>query len=325
MRQQQRISLVAIALLSLLGLLRLFFAQLPDGGTLSDWTFELLDDFLSAVTAWPSYGNINSNTTTDIFSPQRMSNSYKNSPFSHVYVISLPHRTDRRDKMEKLLQVLDLNWTYVDAVSANSPVVADIVQYALATREERFSNVSYPKEFSWPTHLLSDLPSYTHISTTVATFSPLPRGWPAKASTKEWPKNEETSASTPLTCATGNHTFGPPFHHSLPSYMVLSPPKIACWYSHVQVLQDILTQSGGSIFGRDASQKNKMFLILEDDVNLEQNFQAQVHEAVDILPSGWDMLFLGQRYTSVINIQRIFIVQMLRTLLVQRGTLAACE
>ncbi|KAJ7641464.1 hypothetical protein FB45DRAFT_1022212 [Roridomyces roridus] len=46
---------------------------------------------------------------------------------SKTYVISLPRRTDRREKMERLREHLGVEWSYFDAGEAGTPLVTKIV------------------------------------------------------------------------------------------------------------------------------------------------------------------------------------------------------
>ncbi|KAJ3827206.1 hypothetical protein F5880DRAFT_1539597 [Lentinula raphanica] len=53
-----------------------------------------------------------------------------------IYVVSLPHRTDRRMRMEFLREYLGLNWTYVDATYADEEIVTTIMKNVYTLREE---------------------------------------------------------------------------------------------------------------------------------------------------------------------------------------------
>src|SRR5713101_7655894 len=64
---------------------------------------------------------------------QRLSHTpvFFNNPLdvvSKIYVISLPRRTDRRLQMDRLRDVLHLDWTYRDACEANASVVTTILR-----------------------------------------------------------------------------------------------------------------------------------------------------------------------------------------------------
>ncbi|KAJ3986466.1 hypothetical protein F5890DRAFT_990328 [Lentinula detonsa] len=53
-----------------------------------------------------------------------------------IYVISLPHRADRRIRMESLRKYLGLNWTFIDATYADEEIVATIMSNVYKLREE---------------------------------------------------------------------------------------------------------------------------------------------------------------------------------------------
>jgi hypothetical protein len=53
---------------------------------------------------------------------------------SHIFVISLRRRTDRRSDMLKLADIMHLNFTWVDAVDANHPDIPKIMQHVRAQR-----------------------------------------------------------------------------------------------------------------------------------------------------------------------------------------------
>ncbi|KAJ4490093.1 hypothetical protein J3R30DRAFT_30456 [Lentinula aciculospora] len=53
-----------------------------------------------------------------------------------IYVLSLPHRTDRRTRMELLRNYLSLNWTYIDATYVDEEVVSTIMGNVFKLREE---------------------------------------------------------------------------------------------------------------------------------------------------------------------------------------------
>ncbi|KAJ3810242.1 hypothetical protein F5876DRAFT_76961 [Lentinula aff. lateritia] len=53
-----------------------------------------------------------------------------------IYVLSLPHRTDRRDRMEYLQNYLGLHWTYMDATYADAEIIGTIMDNVRKIREE---------------------------------------------------------------------------------------------------------------------------------------------------------------------------------------------
>ncbi|OSX67952.1 hypothetical protein POSPLADRAFT_1043129 [Postia placenta MAD-698-R-SB12] len=70
---------------------------------------------------------------------------------SNIYVVSLPHRTDRRAAMERLKQALELDWTYVDAVPSGDPSIVDVLERVRRTRFPPGElQDDLPQQFAWP-------------------------------------------------------------------------------------------------------------------------------------------------------------------------------
>ncbi|KAK9899305.1 hypothetical protein P389DRAFT_209278 [Cystobasidium minutum MCA 4210] len=64
----------------------------------------------------------------------------KHSPtltFDHIYVLSLPHRTDRRSRMNKIAHALGLKFTFVDATGKDSPLIGWIAERVKEIRERK--------------------------------------------------------------------------------------------------------------------------------------------------------------------------------------------
>lgn len=57
--------------------------------------------------------------------------------FSHIYVLSLPNRTDRREMMTKLAKALGLEIIFVDAVDKESPFIRWIAEQVLEVRKRK--------------------------------------------------------------------------------------------------------------------------------------------------------------------------------------------
>lgn len=64
----------------------------------------------------------------------------KHSPtltFDHIYVLSLPHRTDRRSRMSKIARALGFQFTFVDATSKESPIIGWIAERVKEVRDRK--------------------------------------------------------------------------------------------------------------------------------------------------------------------------------------------
>lgn len=57
--------------------------------------------------------------------------------FDHIYVLSLPHRTDRRSRMNKIARALGFQFTFVDATSKDSPIIGWIAERVKEIRERK--------------------------------------------------------------------------------------------------------------------------------------------------------------------------------------------
>lgn len=235
--------------------------------------------------------------------------------FSQVLVVSRPSRVDRRATMERLRLALDIRWSYVDAISHDEPVVDSIIDCVKSVRSGTDSRI-----FEWP----SDFPSGTGD---LDSSEPLPSSksscFPSvlhAASTKfpsayfssgDAPVSDTLATSVqrsrdialssrsaaPLTSAREDHVHGVKFTSHLPSFMLLTPARIACWYSHLTAIQQIADYGhlGQHSEGNQSSLRkpDDAFLILEDDVDMEQDISERLRAVWSVLPAGWDIVFLG--------------------------------
>ncbi|KAJ3536590.1 hypothetical protein NM688_g6816 [Phlebia brevispora] len=224
--------------------------------------------------------------------------------FANTYVISLPHRTDRRISMERLRQAISVNWTYVDAVSAENPEIHWLMECIRSMRGDATvsSNLTYAEEFAWPPELDAD-PSAADASfepTSMTSWCPQsdipkPQSIPADPRNNDTKPEDFAPELRPLTCATRNLTHGPPLVPSLPPYMILTASKVACWNSHLQVLEKF---AYGPKDDKDGN-GHDVALILEDDVDIERDIRGRLRYLRDYLPENqWDILFLGHCWSN---------------------------
>jgi hypothetical protein len=192
---------------------------------------------------------------------------------SRTYVISLPRRKDRHGEMERLRTRLGLRWTHVVAEDSQSALVGRIMSQVRTLRQEEVLKINFPYPpnntiklpFQWPSPMSSvsfNDPSLETPSTLVST----------------------TSDSEPLTCATENFTLFP-YSPRLPEYKILSRSRIACWHSHLSAIQS------ASIHARE-----KVALVLEDDVDMEADIKQRLLTVWSLLPPDWDVVFLGESH-----------------------------
>ena len=188
---------------------------------------------------------------------------------AQIFVLSLPRRTDRREQMDRLRRDLGIRWTYVDATEASDERVNSILDHV---RWQRIQGVE--SDFRWP----------DDIESLVASDGPLQHAgsdlWATNSRPIRWQPSD--SVSTPLLCATSNDTLAP-FIAGLPVYRILSPAKVACWYSHWSIIHRIANDNS----------KPDVTMILEDDIDMERDIRERLHSVWQILPAGWDIVFLG--------------------------------
>ncbi|KAI0638907.1 hypothetical protein C8Q77DRAFT_1078280 [Trametes polyzona] len=223
--------------------------------------------------------------------------------FSQVFVISRATRLDRRAMMERLRLALDVSWTYLDAISSEDPVVHTILGCVRAYRRN-----SRARTFEWPDLQDQDVHPPLSLSNIwmsscflSAKSTPVPSSSDMFDTSPGWPTTTVDHPSAPLTCALKNRIQGIAYKPSLPSYLVLTPAKIACWCSHLAAIAavarfDSLVDRNG-VTGTPQS-KPTAFLILEDDVDMEQDVSAKLHSVWGSLPTDWEILYLGHCWSD---------------------------
>ncbi|KAF9221282.1 hypothetical protein BS17DRAFT_657135, partial [Gyrodon lividus] len=197
---------------------------------------------------------------------------------AHPYVISLPQRQDRRQRMEFLRTIQGLTWSIIDAIPENAPSVNRILNWVAAERTQRAEDAkigSGNSAFRWPAEIDA-------FAVTQAPLSPLGSdSWPTKPSSP--------TARSNLTCATEDHSV-PALTDSTPEWLKLSPAKIACWYSHVSAIRQFVD--------RPNSRMEDVAIILEDDIDMEKDIASRLSDIWTVLPPGWDTVFLGHCWSN---------------------------
>ena len=72
--------------------------------------------------------------------------------------------------------------------------------------------------------------------------------------------------------------------------MLLTTAKLACWFSHLQVISRI-ARAESQNYAHESCMK--VSLILEDDVDMELDIRERLEATWEILPKDWDILFIG--------------------------------
>ncbi|EIM92044.1 uncharacterized protein STEHIDRAFT_46292 [Stereum hirsutum FP-91666 SS1] len=201
---------------------------------------------------------------------------------SRIYVLSLPRREDRRASMEYLRLALDLDWRYVGAFGEDNAS-------ASSASAQNPSTVPLPDyRFSWPDDLDSLADSEVPLS---------------RSGSDDWSIYSDAEVShlhptapvsalsqPPLACATENLAIprNETSADDLPPYLQLTPAKIACWHSHLEILRAVAAS------GHDSGPA----VVLEDDVDIEWDIGKRLNEVWSALPDDWDIVFLGHCWSD---------------------------
>uniref|UniRef100_D8Q9E3 Glycosyl transferase family 25 domain-containing protein n=1 Tax=Schizophyllum commune (strain H4-8 / FGSC 9210) TaxID=578458 RepID=D8Q9E3_SCHCM len=183
---------------------------------------------------------------------------------TQAYVISLPRRDTRRTDMQRLARMMGTSWNFVDATDMTDSAVSRI-----------FSNLSDEIDipFAWPEDIDYLAAGNSHVPS---------------ATSDLWPTLSASSPPTPwqMACAEYDFTLSP-YTSNTPSWLLLTPPRVACWQSHISVIRRIVDE------GRDGP-----FIILEDDVDMEKDTARRLRDLWPLLPSDWDVVFLGHCWSN---------------------------
>jgi hypothetical protein len=169
--------------------------------------------------------------------------------------------------MEKLKRALGLQWKYVDALDIKDQLIGKIVDSVRAIR------ATFSDPFTWP-----DMPP---LNERLSMWSP---GFLSLSA-----KLPAIHPSESMLCATKNNTVAH-YEPNLPEFLILTPARIACWYSHMSVIQTVANDK--SLKDDDA------VIVLEDDVDMEWDIHARLRHAWTYLPKDWDIVYLGMQMSS---------------------------
>ncbi|KAF9466935.1 hypothetical protein BDZ94DRAFT_1287967 [Collybia nuda] len=188
---------------------------------------------------------------------------------SKIYVISLSSRADRRKQMELLRESLGLRWTYVEGIDAKNDMIDKILNSVRSVRATNSSGSS----FMWPE-------DFSQLDERIDIWSP---GFLTS--------HGLTNSSEPMLCATQDNTVTPydPMIE-IPEYRLLTRARIACWHSHLLVIQSIANDP-------DLNDTDSV-IVLEDDLDMERDVQARLGYLWPFLPADWDMVYLGHCWSN---------------------------
>lgn len=209
---------------------------------------------------------------------------------SHIYVISLPERQDRREPMERLRTALNLSWTIIDATPFTNPLIYGIFDWVVYQREQSPLGGGDPSTgietstnsvFRWPREI-NALSVLTHepllpSGSDVWTTQPPPLPVSIRPSSP--------SSPPPLMSAVDDYSM-PTGILSDVHWMKLTPARVACWYSHVSAIRTFIDRAD--------TQSEDVALFLEDDIDMEKDIADRLSGIWKVLPTGWDIVLLGE-------------------------------
>lgn len=241
-----------------------------------------------------------------------------------VYMISLPRRADRRNRMMKLQAVTGLSWTFVDATDSSAEIVGRIMERVRWSRaseylhaidasfrgwwsdhqDEELAHLDAKPKGSELWELLSSEPTSADSvhplpvpalpdqrpRLEVATGNTIPHLGPARTSGQAvklfqvLSPKKDSNSPRPAT-RVATKTFEARLLQ-LPYWRILTRGTIACWHSHLGVIRSIASEER---LADDAG-----VVILEDDIDMELDIQFRISRLWEALPPDWDILFLGE-------------------------------
>jgi GR25 family glycosyltransferase involved in LPS biosynthesis len=183
-----------------------------------------------------------------------------------IYVLSLPNRSDRREDMDRLKKALGLRWGYVDAMDMKNQLVERIMNSVRAIRAKDSGSFIWPADMPPPNeHINPWNPEFLALSSKIPSSHPVP--------------------DDPMLCATNNNSVASD-EPDPPEFRILTPARIACWYSHLSVIETVANDK--------SLKQDDAVIVLEDDVDMERDIHARLSHVRSYLPEEWDMLYLGK-------------------------------
>ncbi|KAH9060780.1 hypothetical protein EDB87DRAFT_1789626 [Lactarius vividus] len=255
-----------------------------------------IEDYAPGSDYWRSYW-VESSVRNSYSSYRQLSHALA---FSKTYVISLPRRADRRAQMDLLKDALHVNWTYMDAVEANTSAVAAILRHVYILRSQLGSRLEYGNKhvqddatflvFDWPRDIETVIHSQGPLRPFGADLWTLPPSHDstdlATHASANMPSAKPVAVGPPpLACASGNNVSAT-FSSNLPLFRHLTAAKVACWYSHFQTIRDV------------ANGEREAVMVLEDDVDIEHDMDKRLQALWGALPRDWDVVYLGHCWSD---------------------------
>ena len=232
--------------------------------------------------------------------------------FDHIYVISLPRRTDRRLRMDKIARALGLSFTYVDAMSKEAPLVGWIAERVHEIRNRKRPLLA--KALKVPEEQVGGMgitsiwlkADDTRVGLAFPDIRKLDERWRlagrsaqgqaghgelADSRVVDWVEYLESTKDLDL-LRPAAATIGSTGKADVAAELLLDPIEplaarqvnsavIATWYSQTRAWKKIVENGDASA------------LILEDDIDLEWDFERIWPNVERALPKDWHIVLLG--------------------------------
>ncbi|KAM0747280.1 hypothetical protein T439DRAFT_329028 [Meredithblackwellia eburnea MCA 4105] len=208
--------------------------------------------------------------------------------FSNIYVLSLPHRTDRRDDMLKLASALGITITFIDAAVKDEPFFQWIAERVAETRKERVALMAKTRRVK-PSKLGGLGIGSVWVSQGQDTSGrvPFPPMLDDRFPSGNWlthleefhseGRMDELAPSTPevnITELLWDHREWLPLRQ-------VDEGVMSTFWGHTRVLKAIVENEDESA------------LVLEDDVDMEWDIERMWSRMRRKLPVDWDTVHLG--------------------------------
>lgn len=209
--------------------------------------------------------------------------------FDAIYVLSLPSRTDRRELMLKLASALDVRIIFVDAVDKELPFVKWIAERVAETRREKLRLISSARGI--PLNKLGGLGIGSYwLSHTADVAGRVP--FPDLTLDGRFPSGSWVDHLESAYEADALDTLRPANPHLNISQILYDPlERIGAR----QVNQGVISTFWGHTRAMRLMQQNgdRSALILEDDVDVEFDFEHLWGRIERKLPDTWESVFVG--------------------------------
>ncbi|KZO99565.1 hypothetical protein CALVIDRAFT_349656 [Calocera viscosa TUFC12733] len=207
--------------------------------------------------------------------------------FSRIYVVSLSSRTDRRARMEQVAEALDIDVEYWSATEKNSDVITGLMERrrqriqlntsAVHTLDQTKSS-SRKANAIWPSDVLANQenPLAFPLGMKFADLWELPASDPRSSTLADpLPAPPDPDDRPAIPCAGPEDALyvpqTPQEIANLPKWRILSRGMVACWHSHLSLLRKF------------AESRDDVTLILEDDVDIEFDFENSAPPGMALL------------------------------------------